>query len=250
MMNDILIKIKLGIKIDKIKICTLHKGLMISFLCFTCISLSTNLFALQEGKLHPKTQSIDAMLYGVNINITSYEGDAISYKAEIERGEKVSIVEDARCVRFRNSHPVSGKITVLVPKDMKVESLRIYSSSAKANVEGIVAVYFVVSMCEGVVNIENTTFKTASFSVASSSCNLNGAITATADFCFSETQANINLKGKFADYNFFYPYEETSSLIIDEKEITNKDRFVIDKKKKKRMGITQSSSKTTLIFVQ
>lgn len=248
MMNDLIIET--SIKIDQINKSKVLIKMLASFAFFACVSLCTNLFALQEGKLHPKTQSIDAMLYGVDISIASYEGDAISYKAEIDKEQKVSIVEDTRCVRFRNSHPVSGKITVLVPKDMKMESLRIYSSSAKATVEGIVAVYFVVSMCEGAVNIENATFKCASFSIASSSCSLNGEITTTADFCFSEAQAHLNLKGSLSDYNFFYPYEETSSLIIDEKKITNKDRFLIDKKKRKRMGITQSSSTTTLEFIK
>ena len=232
------------------EMCKTYKRLLVLLTFFAFHPIYAHLFALQEGVLHPKTQSIDAMLYGVDISIISYEGDAISYKAEIEKDGKVSIVEDARCVRFRNSHPVSGKITVLVPKNMKVESLRIYSSDSKVNVEGIVAVYFVVSMCEGVVNIENATFKCASFSIASSTCSLNGEITTTADFCFSEAQAHLNLKGSLSDYNFFYPYEETSALIIDEKKITNKDRFLIDKKKRKRMGITQSSSTTTLEFMK
>ena len=237
-------------KFSRIEVSLPYKRWFVFLACLICTSLFTQLFALQEGKFHPKTQSIDAMLYGVDIIISSYEGDAISYKAEIDKGQKVSIVEDARCVRFRNSHPVSGKITVLVPKDMKLDSLRIYSSSAKVNLKGVVAVYFVVSMCEGVVNIEDATFKTASFSIASSTCYVNAELTTTADFCFSEAQANLNLKGLLSDYNFFYMYEETSSLSIDGKEVTGKDRFGVDKKKRKRMGITQSSSRTNLIFVQ
>ena len=109
-MNDLIIET--SSKIDKIIKGTLYKKLLASLAFFACVSLCTSLFALQEGKLHPKTQSIDAMLYGVDISIASYEGDAISYKAEIDKGQKVSIVEDARCVRFRNSHPVGGKIIV------------------------------------------------------------------------------------------------------------------------------------------
>jgi len=228
------------------KIC---KEICIFCAFFFCGSWNAYLFALQEGKAQPETQSIDAMIYGVDISVVSYESDVISYKAEIDNGKKVSIIEDARCIRFRNSHPVSGKITVFVPKNMKVHSLRIYASDSKVNVEGLVAVYFVVSMCEGSVIVENAMFKCASFSIASSNCNLNGEVTSTADFCFSETQASINLKGKLDDYNFFYPYEETSSLIISDKKITQKDRFNIDKKKRKRMGITQSSSTTNLSFV-
>jgi len=240
--------LKINIKICRIEMYRLHKDLLFFLVFFVSVSLCNSLFALQEGRLHPSTQSIDAMLYGVDISIARYDGDTISYKAEIDKGQKVSIVEDARCVRFRNSHPVSGKITVLVPKDMKMEALRIYSSDSRATVEGIVAVYFVLSMCEGVVSINDAMFKCASFSVASSSCYLNGEITTTADFCFSETQASINLKGSLGDYNFFYPYEETSSLTIDEKKITSQDRFSIDKKKRKKMGITQSSSRTNLTF--
>ena len=238
------------IKITKMEIFDFHRKLMFVLAVSALSSLFTQLFALQEGKLNPTTQSIDAMLYGVDINVTTYEGDAISYKAEIAGNKKVSIVEDARCVRFRNSHPVSGKITVLVPKDMKVESLRITSSSAKVNVQGVVAVYFAVSMCEGIVNMEHSMLKVASFSIASGTCQFSGEITHTADFCFSETQAHLNLKGSLSDFNFFYPYEETSSLTIDGKYVTNKDKFSIDKKKKKRMGITQSGSKTTLTFVK
>ena len=219
-------------------------------LCFA-ISLSffaSTLFAMQEGKFSPNTKSIEAILYGVSINIASYDGDAISYRTEIEGNKKLSIIEDNWIARFRNSHPVKGVINILVPKSMKIESLRLYMSSSDAKLEGLESVYFVISMCDGKVEINSSTFKCASFSIAHSSFALQAEITSTADFCFAETNANIDLVGKLSDYNFFYPYEEHSTLSIDGTLCKKDDRFAQDKKKKKKMGITQSISHTVLTF--
>ncbi|MGP1438704.1 MAG: DUF4097 family beta strand repeat-containing protein [Treponema sp.] len=210
--------------------------------------LNFNIFALQERKVSPRTCSIEAMLFGVDINISSYDGDAISYSADIKEGMKVSIIEDNNCLRFRNSHPVKGNIKVLVPKNMQLESCRVYTTSSSVALSDIKAIYFASTMCEGNVNITRSIFKVASLSVASGNIKLDADITSTCDFCFSEAKANLSLKGGLADFNFFYPYEMFSSCFIDGKTCTKKDKFMIDKKKKKRLGITQTSSNTVLNF--
>ena len=209
---------------------------------------NSSLFALQKGTLHSRVHSIEAILYGVNLNVYSYKGEAISYEAEIEGGGKVAIVEDAYLVRFRNSHPVKGTINVFVPEGMKIESLRIYASSAKVNVQNITAVYFVSSMCEGDVELKEAMLKCASFSLASGSLKLNGEITSTCDFCFAETKSEIALKGELASYNFFYPYEMDSTLTVDGKVYAKDEKFEFDKNKRKRIEITQTLSKTSLSF--
>ena len=207
-------------------------------------------FALQEGKFNINTKSIEAMLNGVDVKILSYEGDAISYKAEIEDNGKVSIIEDTNNVaRFKNSYPVKGSVTLLVPKNMILESCRLYLTSSTVILESIKAIYFVSTMCLGSVDIKDSTFKCSSFSLSSSTLNFSGELTTTSDFCFAEGIASISLKGKFSDYNFFYPYETFSSLTLDGQLCQKCDKYPIDKKKRKRLGITQTASKTVLNFV-
>ncbi|MGP1414778.1 MAG: DUF4097 family beta strand repeat-containing protein [Treponema sp.] len=219
------------------------------YFVFFFLLINLNVFALQERTVSPKTCSIEAMLSGVDISISSYDGDAISYSADIRNGMKVSIVEDNNCLRFRNSHPVKGNIKVLVPKDMQLESCRVYATSGSVDLSDIKAIYFTSTMCEGNVNISRSVFKVASFSVASGNIKLEADITSTCDFCFSETKANLALKGGLSDFNFFYPYEIFSSCFIDGRNCTKDDKFLTDKRKKKRLGITQTSSNTTLNFV-
>lgn len=219
------------------------------YFVFFFLLINLNVFALQERTVSPKTCSIEAMLSGVDISISSYDGDAISYSADIRNGMKVSIVEDNNCLRFRNSHPVKGNIKVLVPKDMQLESCRVYAASGSVDLSDIKAIYFTSTMCEGNVNISRSVFKVASFSIASGNIKLEADITSTCDFCFSETKANLALKGGLSDFNFFYPYEIFSSCFIDGRNCTKDDKFLTDKRKKKRLGITQTSSNTTLNFV-
>ena len=220
-----------------------------NYFVFFFLLINLNVFALQERTVSPKTCSIEAMLSGVDISISSYDGDAISYSADIRNGMKVSIVEDNNCLRFRNSHPVKGNIKVLVPKDMQLESCRVYATSGSVDLSDIKAIYFTSTMCEGNVNISRSVFKVASFSIASGNIKLEADITSTCDFCFSETKANLALKGGLSDFNFFYPYEIFSSCFIDGRNCTKDDKFLTDKRKKKRLGITQTSSNTTLNFV-
>ncbi|MGP1439147.1 MAG: DUF4097 family beta strand repeat-containing protein [Treponema sp.] len=220
-----------------------------NYFVFFFLLINLNVFALQGRTVSPKTCSIEAMLSGVDISISSYDGDAISYSADIRNGMKVSIVEDNNCLRFRNSHPVKGNIKVLVPKDMQLESCRVYATSGSVDLSDIKAIYFTSTMCEGNVNISRSVFKVASFSVASGNIKLEADITSTCDFCFSETKANLALKGGLSDFNFFYPYEIFSSCFIDGRNCTKDDKFLTDKRKKKRLGITQTSSNTTLNFV-
>lgn len=226
-----------------------HRHLIFK-LCFVAglSFFASSLFAVQEGKFNPNTKSIEVILYGVSVNIASYEGDAISYKTNIEGDKKISVIEDNWIARFRNSHSVRGEVTILVPKSMKLESLRLYMSDSDAKIDHLESVYFVISMCDGKVEIDTSIFKCASFSIAHSSFAMQGEIKSTADFCFAETSANIALIGKLSDYNFFYPYEEHSTLTIDGNIFTKDNRFTQDGKKKKRMGITQSISHTTLTF--
>lgn len=221
---------------------------LIFFTFFFCSSLS--LFALQEGVLNERTLSIEVILSRVDVNIQVYDGKAISYRAEIEDGKKVSIIEDRWCVRFSNSHPVKGVVNIFVPKDKRLESCRIYATSLNVNISGLSSIYFVVSMCDGKVNIDEATFKTASFTLSSALFNFNGKITATGELCASETVASMTIKGSYSDYNFFYLYEASSALTLDGKLCTKDDRYPLDKSKKKRLSITQTSSKTVLDFVK
>lgn len=216
---------------------------------FFFLLVNLDVFAIQERTVSPKTCSIEAMLLGVDISISSYDGDAISYSADIRNGMKVSIIEDNNCLRFRNSHPVKGNIKVLVPKSMQLESCRVYSTSSSLDLSDIKAIYFTSTMCEGNVNITRSIFKVASFSVASGNIKLDADITSTCDFCFSEAKANLALKGGLSDFNFFYPYEIFSSCFIDGKVLTKENKFSSDRKKRKRLGITQTSSNTVLNFV-
>ena len=222
----------------------LHRRFLIVFLLVFPFAI----FAEQKGLFRPKAHSIEAILYGVNLNVTSYKGEAISYEAKIEDGGKISIVEDAYLVRFRNSHPVRGIVNVFVPENMKVESLRIYASGANVTVNNVNAVYFVSSMCHGNVEIKNCLLKCASFSMASGVLNMNAEITTTCDFCFADTKSEISLKGDFSSYNFFYPYEMDSVLKLNGKLYSKDDRFIFDKKKKKRVELTQTLSQTSLSF--
>lgn len=216
---------------------------------FLFLLVNFNVFALQERKVSPRTCSIEAMLFGVDISISSYDGDAISYTADIRNGMKVSIVEDNNCLRFRNSHPVRGNITVLVPKNMQLESCRVYSTSGSVDLSDIKAIYFTSTMCEGNVSITRSIFKVASLSVASGNIKLDADITSACDFCFSEAKANLALKGLLSDFNFFYPYEMFSSCFVNGKNCKKDDKFPTDKKRKKRLGITQTSSNTVLNFI-
>lgn len=220
-----------------------------SYFLFLFLLVSFNVFALQERTVSPRTCSIEAMLSGVDISISSYDGQAISYTADIKNGMKVSIIEDNNCLRFRNSHPVKGNITVLVPKNMQLESCRVYSSSNSVSLSDIKVIYFTSTMCEGNVSISRSVFKVASLSVASGNIKLDADITSACDFCFSEAKANLSLKGGLSDFNFFYPYEIFSSCSIDGKNYTNDQKFISDKKRKKRLGITQTSSNTVLNFI-
>ncbi len=219
------------------------------YFVFLFLLVNLSAFALQERTVSPRTCSIEAMLFGVDISISSYDGQAISYSADIKNGMKVSIIEDNNCLRFRNSHPVKGRIKVLVPKNMQLESCRVYTTSSSLDLSDIRAIYFTSSMCEGNVNITRSIFKVASLCVASGNVTLDADITSTGDFCFSEAKANLALKGFLSDFNFFYPYELFSSCLIDGRTCTDKDKFSTDKKKKKRLGITQTSSNTVLNFV-
>ena len=219
------------------------------YFLFFFLLINSNVFALQERTVSPRTCSIEAIVFGVDISISSYDGEAISYSADIKDGMKVSIVEDNNCLRFRNSHPVKGNIKVLVPKTMQLESCRVYSTSSSVSLSDIKAIYFTSSMCEGNVNITRSIFKVASLSIASGNIKLDADITSACDFCFSEVKANLALKGLLSDFNFFYPYEMFSSCSIDGKDCTRESKSTIDKKKKKRLGITQTSSNTILNFV-
>ena len=67
-----------------------YKKLFVFF--FLLVNLDA--FAIQERTVSPKTCSIEAMLLGVDISISSYDGDAISYSADIRNGMKVSIIEE------------------------------------------------------------------------------------------------------------------------------------------------------------
>jgi len=219
------------------------------YFVFFFLLVNLNVFALQERTVSPRTCSIEATLFGVDISISSYDGEAISYSADIKNDMKVSIIEDNNCLRFRNSHPVKGNIKVLVPKDMQLESCRVYTTSGSVDLSDIKAIYFTSSMCEGNVSITRSIFKVASLCVASGNIKLDADITSACDFCFSEVKANLALKGLLSDFNFFYPYEIFSSCLIDGKTCTKEDKFKNDRKKKKRLGITQTSSKTILNFV-
>ena len=169
------------------------------YFVFFFLLVNLNVFALQERTVSPRTCSIEATLFGVDISISSYDGEAISYSADIKN-------------------------------DIK-------------------AIYFTSSMCEGNVSITRSIFKVASLCVASGNIKLDADITSACDFCFSEVKANLALKGLLSDFNFFYPYEIFSSCLIDGKTCTKEDKFKNDRKKKKRLGITQTSSKTILNFV-
>ena len=219
------------------------------FFVFFFLLVSIDVFALQERTASPKTCSIEAMLLGVDISISSYDGNAISYSADIKDGMKVSIIEDNNCLRFRNSHPVEGNIKVFVPKNMQLESCRVHSTSGSVDLSDIKAIYFTSTMCEGNVNITRSIFKVASLCVASGNIKLDADITSTCDFCFSEARANLALKGGLSDFNFFYPYEIFSSCFIDGKNCTKDNKFSTDKRKRKRLGITQTSSNTVLNFI-
>ncbi len=220
-----------------------------SYFLFFFLLINLTAFALQERSVSPRTCAIEAILFGLDISISSYDGEVISYTADIRNGMKVSIIEDNNCLRFRNSHPVKGNIKVLVPKNMQLESCRVYSSSSSVNLSDINAIYFTSSMCEGNVNITRSTFKVASLSIASGNIKLDADITSACDFCFSETKANLALKGGLSDFNFFYPYEIFSSCSVNGKNCTKESKFTLDKKRKKRLGITQTSSNTVLNFV-
>ncbi len=219
-----------------------------SYFLFFFLFLNFNVFALQERTVSPRTCSIEAIVFGVDISISSYDGEAISYTADIRNDMKVSIIEDNNCLRFRNSHPVKGSIKVFVPKTMQLESCRVYSSSSSVNLSDIKAIYFTSTMCEGNVNITRSIFKVASLSVASGNIKLDADITSACDFCFSETKANLEIKGGISDFNFFYPYEIFSSCSINGKDCTKDSKFGTDRKRKKRLGITQTSSNTVLNF--
>lgn len=225
------------------------KDAKLLFFVFLFCSCST-LFALQEGTLNERTLSIEVTVYGVDVNIQSYDGKAISYKVEMENDKKVSIIEDKWCVRFRNSHPVKGIINIFVPRDKKIESCRIYASSLNVKVQGLTAIYFICSMCDGSVNVEEAIFKIATFTLSSSHLNLNGKITSTMGFCASETLATLSLKGELVDYNIFYSYEPSSFLSVDGNVCTKDDRYPFDKKKKKSLSITQTCSKTGIEFIK
>lgn len=227
-----------------------------TFLIFACFVL---VFTVTEKQLPAqstghliavnKAVRIEVTVSDVNVVIAPFDGTAVSYKAELTEKSKLSVVHREKDLRFSAFKPAKGTLFIYIPKGLLLESLRIQSSNANIQVNGIKSVYFTVSGTGSNIYTAGSLFKNILIAAATGKLEFNSRIIAVADFCIGSAEAVISIPEAEEDCNILMTQSKNEKFTFKGEVYTKNNLAVTPVKPKKLITIASSFSKIAVAFV-
>lgn len=207
---------------------------------------SIALFAQDFVQLKAIPKNIEVEVLSLDVLIISSDDDFASYKVNIFSGKKPSCVENRGTLRLRSVYAGSGSLVIKLPKQTKLERLKISSALANIQLRDLEVVHAHILLTRGDISIKNCTFKTSMLTHNSGILNFQAAVKSSA-ICATNSKAEVEYLGKTKDY--YVDYSQANSLLMINGQVTKKHMgFLGNVKAIKRASISISASVLNIAF--
>lgn len=214
---------------------------------FTLISLNFA-FAFSKDFIRLKyvPSNIEIELLNVDVAVVETDEDFASYATDLRVGTKLSCVLNRGTFRVRSIYETSGKITIKIPKDQKIERLKISAALSNISINDLDVVHSHILLTRGDLSILNVNFKTSNITHNSGIFNFMANIKSS-NIALANSKSTISYLGNHFDYLISYN-QTNSQLIVNGKKIFLHQGFLGKTKSRKNVNLTISASVVNLNF--
>ncbi len=179
----------------------------------------------------------------IDIEISTYDKNFISYKVEEIGNKKIFTSESKKKLQFYTTAHTKGKITIYVPEEFLLESCRIQATNSKVSVQNIKSIYFVASVISSDLEVSGSKFKNVLLATTHSNIKFTSGIIAVADFTLTATQGIIEIAEEMKSCNLFMTQIKNKHLMFNGKVYKNTSlSYQPTKKKKNERRVTKHIS--------